>query len=578
MQLIKLSANKKTFHVIKFKTGVNLIVGAKSKPDSKDLKNTFNGVGKSLTIQLIHFCLGSDPIIEFQEKLPTWIFYLEFELKKKNYVVSRNTTDQNYVLLNDKRMTIDEYKNFLQLEVFNLQPNEKYISFRTLLYRFIRPTKASYLSFDTYIKEQRGFLPLLSTGYLLGLDPQLIINKYRLKQELDRIKVLKGNIENDEIFNKYFTQDKDVNIEIRDLQDKSDALSKNIKEYKVAKNYYEIEEEANDQKIQLQLLKNKIILIENSLKQINRSLDIKSDISKDTVISLYKEAKVTLGNLVEKRLEDVEGFYTSLTESRKIRLEKEKKNLNIEKASLEEKRKILSDNLDKSLSFLGTHGAFDEYVALNEKLNQINTALEKLKDYKGLLQQYADKTEEMKVELGKETIETNNYLKKIDNMLTQHMDTFRSLSKEFYTDKPGGIEIVNNSGTNQTRFDIKVKIEDDASDGIQEVKIFCFDMTILLGKHNHNMNFIVHDGRLFSNMDPRQITTLFRLAFKHTNKSEFQYIATINENMLADVKSKYLSKDEYKNIITDNTILTLTDESPSSKLLGIQIDMDYEVE
>ncbi len=578
MRLIKLSANKKTFHVIKFKTGVNLIVGAKSKPDSKDLKNTFNGLGKSLSIRLIHFCLGSNPVIEFQEKLPTWIFYLEFELKKKNYIVSRSTTEQNFVLLNNQRMSIDDFRNLLQFEIFNIKPNEKYISFRTLLSRFIRPTKESYLSFDMYVREQKGFLPLLSTGYLLGLDPQLIISKYRLKQELDRIKVLKTNIENDEIFNNYFTEDKDVNIEIRDLQDKSDALSKSIKEYKVAENYYEMEKEANDQKIQLQLLRNQVILIENSIKQINKSLDIKSDISKDTIISLYKEAKITLGKLVEKRLEDVEGFYSSLTESRKKRLGKEKSNLNIEKGLLEEKIKESSVSLNKLLAFLGTHGAFDEYVALNEKLNLINSALKKLKDYKGLLQQYADKTEEMKVELSQETLEATSYLKKIEDILTQHMNVFRSFSKEFYVNKPGGIEVINNSGINQTRFDIRVKIEDDTSDGIQEVKIFCFDMVILLGKHNHNMRFIFHDSRLFSNMDPRQITTLFKLAFKHTNKSEFQYIATINENMLADVKSKYLTKDEYKNIITDNTILTLTDESHSSKLLGIQIDMDYEME
>jgi hypothetical protein len=37
-----------------------------------------------------------------------------------------------------------------------------------------------------------------------------------------------------------------------------------------------------------------------------------------------------------------------------------------------------------------------------------------------------------------------------------------------------------------------------------------------------------------------------------------------------------MSSEEYHEVIEENTILTLTDESDKSKLLGVQVDMDYD--
>lgn len=62
MILLSLGANKNTFHPIQFKDGINIIVGKQVAPHDKNDGNTYNGVGKSLIIHLIHFCLGSNKI------------------------------------------------------------------------------------------------------------------------------------------------------------------------------------------------------------------------------------------------------------------------------------------------------------------------------------------------------------------------------------------------------------------------------------------------------------------------------------------------------------------------------------
>ena len=82
MRLIKLSANQSSFKTIKFNaTGLSLIVGVRSdnlvnaeKPHEDGL--SYNGVGKSLIVELIHFCLGSSKNNAFEQHLSDWEFSL----------------------------------------------------------------------------------------------------------------------------------------------------------------------------------------------------------------------------------------------------------------------------------------------------------------------------------------------------------------------------------------------------------------------------------------------------------------------------------------------------------------------
>jgi len=155
-----------------------------------------------------------------------------------------------------------------------------------------------------------------------------------------------------------------------------------------------------------------------------------------------------------------------------------------------------------------------------------------------------------------------------------NFDQFRSFSRRFYADKPGGLLVKNNSGENKIRFNVEARIEDDASDGINEVKIFCYDMTLLTRHHNHNIEFLFHDSRLSSNMDPRQRATLFKIAYDYTHDGNAQYIASLNEDQIESMRELF-EEDEFKTIISDNIVLELTDDSPKEKLLGIQADMRY---
>lgn len=124
------------------------------------------------------------------------------------------------------------------------------------------------------------------------------------------------------------------------------------------------------------------------------------------------------------------------------------------------------------------------------------------------------------------------------------------------------------------RYILDARIEDDSSDGVNEVRIFCFDLLLLMCRKS-KMRFLAHDSRLFANMDPRQREMLLRIAYDVTIDSEFQYICSMNEDTIMSFKN-LMSIEEYREIVTNNIILELNDDASESKLLGIQVDLDLE--
>ncbi len=575
MRLNKLSADKHTFHTVPFNPGLNIIVGKKNNPSDSNVKNTYNGVGKSLIIYLIHFCLGSNRIKVFEEKIPNWHFTLEFEIDNMVFISSRNTSRQNEIYLNEKKYTISNFRKLMFKKVFNDELVTKNLTFNTLFPRFIRRDRECYAKYDTFIRKEQDYSKLLNTAFLLGLDVGLISTKKELRDlQITSDKLMKG-LEKDPVIIEHFKNNKDSLIEIYDLEEEISRLQSQLQNFKVAANYHDIEKEANEVSYNLKKIENKRVLLENSIKNIEKSLQIEPDISSDRVAKLYQQANIQIPEMVKRKVQEVLDFHNGLLTKRKERLFYDLKH-NRQKLSVVNKDiKAAGNDLDRLLGYLNTHGALDEYVSLNNKLSDIKTKKRRLEEHENIIKTYKSKLRAIQNDYIKENKQAEEYLESIKELLDEIMVTFREMSKTFYENKPGGIKITNNDGENTLRFDIKAKIQDDSSDGVNEVKIFCFDMTLLLLQLNHEVKFIFHDSRLFSNMDPRQRYTLFKLAYEKSKSGNFQYIASVNEDTLQSIKD-IMDMEEYHEMIEKCIILTLTDESDKSKLLGIQVDMDYE--
>lgn len=144
----------------------------------------------------------------------------------------------------------------------------------------------------------------------------------------------------------------------------------------------------------------------------------------------------------------------------------------------------------------------------------MNSELNRIKEYQKILKTYRDTELDIKAAFIAEDKQTEEYLTSEKAYLTSLRNKFWNYAKKFYPKKRSGLVIKNNSGENMLRYTLDARIEDDSSDGVNEVRILCF------------------------------------------------------ETLMTD--------EEYGRIIKDNIILELNDDSSESKLLGMQIDIDLE--
>lgn len=575
MRLISLTANKKSFHTVCFReAGPSLIVASQKDTTARDTDRTYNGVGKSLLVALVDFCLGSNKNVEFEEKLPDWQFALEFEHGGHKYRASRSTGKQNAVNLNGDELKLRAYCKAIEPLMFSLPQATSGLTLRSLLPSFLRPRKESYVTFDRTAKDSTPYQVLLRMAFLLGLNVTLVANKYELREEQKRIQKLRENLKKDDVFVEFFTSNKNPDIELLDLEGKIQRLRENLQGFKIAEDYHDRQREADAAARRVQSLRNEQVVVRNAIANINTSLQVTPDVEPEMLFRAYEEARVALPERVTHTVEEVAAFHERLLSNRIRRLTSEKSQLEEELESLEQQVEAANGQVDALRRFLGTHGALAEFVAMSESLNELQAKAQKLRDYKELLETYSNKAQELKVKLSNETIRASKYVKDAKPLLDSNIERFREFSGRFYGERPGGLTVSNNEGENQIRFDIDARIEDDAADGINEVKIFCFDMTLLTQRHNHSVDFIVHDSRLFGDIDPRQRATIFKLAQEVTTEWNLQYIASVNQDQI-DAMRRQFTDDEFKRCIQDAEVLRLTDESAEAKLLGIQVDMQY---
>lgn len=581
MRLIKLSANNSGFKTIEFnRSGLSLIVGKRHNDDyTQNRKNTYNSVGKSLSVAIIHFCLGSQKNAEFEAKLMDWEFTLDFEIEDESFSVSRKCANQSVVTLNGEEKPLKEYTTLLGQKVFDIPESTKALTFRSLIQRFLRPQKASYNSFDIFVPDEPEFNRLLNNAYLLGLEISYIFTKFHLKEELDKVEEMKKAFESDTIIKSFFDQnnDDDLEIDVVDLKQRVKKLTTELARFQVAEDYYTVVKQADELKVEIKLLENKAAALKTALANIEKSLTITPDIPKKRIEQLYREAQATLPDFIKRKLSDVEDFNARILDNRSKRLLYEKAEFTKKLIVFEARIKSLGKEKDNLLSYLDSKSALDEFTKMNDQLKDLSIKLESIEKYRQLKQQYKNESERLKREFSLENTKTADYIESIREIIENNIVIFKKLAEDFYPNKRAGIEIKPNDGINRNRFDIKAKIDDDKGDGVNDVKIFCFDWTLLLAKHHHKMKFIFHDSRLLSEIDSRQQADLFSEAYDKTHEDNLQYILSVNQNTLDSLKRE-MEADVYHTIIEDSVVLELTDESDESKLLGIKVELDYDKE
>ena len=578
MRLTELSSNKRSFKTVTFnRSGLSLIVG-KHSGVTRELTSTYNGVGKSLVVALINYCLGSNKNKAFDEHLDGWQFTLKFEHEGVAHAVSRwpNTTK---IQFDGNEISITKFRKELSaLNVFELPASDvNYLTLRSLMSFFLRSRRSSYVDYAKPVAKWTDYQSVLCQSFLLGLDTKRVTSKHESKKKLDEQLALANRYKQDSELRSYYLGDRNAEVELVEIGAEIEKVAGNLAEFKVADDYAIRQENADSIHSQKLDATNKKVLLRNQLADIEAALKIKPDVSPERLVAVYEESKIALPELVSKRLEQVQDFYKRLHENRLKRLADERKEIEKEIVEIVERTEKLSKLLDSELQYLNAHKALDEYTENNRYLSELISKRSRIEDYLNLLANYTEEAQKIKVELGQANLETGKYLsgKQTADWLGTLMETFRGFAQRLYGAIASGLVIKNDDGENQTRFKIDAHIPYDQADGINQGKIFCFDLLLLKLQKRHSVKFLFHDNRLFADMDPNQRYSLVQTANEIAVANDFQYIASVKEDAVDSVRE--VAGEDFEDLFINSRILELDgDAGGAGKLLGIQVDMKYD--
>ena len=118
-------------------------------------------------------------------------------------------------------------------------------------------------------------------------------------------------------------------------------------------------------------------------------------------------------------------------------------------------------------------------------------------------------------------------------------------------------------------YDFKINFPKNDSRGISKMEIFCYDLMLLeKNSKERNIDFLIHDSEIFSDVDSRQVAKALQLVQNKCNKYNLQYIFTLNSDELEKIKLEL--PDDLK--IDEYIKLELFDNLPNKHLLGFVFD------
>ncbi len=548
--LKKLYTEPKYFEPIIFDTGINLIIGEKS-----DKSNKTNGVGKSMSIEFINFCLLKNKSGSRVMKIPKNNFpfdvkiLLDLEINNTNLTIIRRRENPDKVLVINNGDEIyfqstTDASNYLQNLLFiNYKNNSIYPSFRQLLSPLIRDERSEFKdiinSFDTRKRIPLDFIPHL---FLLNFDISIYKAFKEVVKEIDNqfthLRKLKKDItENGSI---KFT---DVRAKVNALDDEVKKLNKAIEGLRSNEAYENVQKELIELETELDSFRTKQKAIKYEIKKI-KSLPKPESISKTEISILYNQFKEGLGDLIEKSLSELEIFKTKIDNFRNTivnqKLEKLTTELHNISKNIREKDKKYSEilkTIDNGKILKNLKTGLSVYHKKSEELNKIRyqiTAYDEADKYKKNV--LKPRLEELKLDINKQIEKNNNIIKNFENtILDIHEFIMGDKDASFYIN-------TKSSSKSKDYIEFEMRIKDDGSHSVDRTKVFIYDMALLFNEHTRKRHprLLIHDN-IFDVDQDTLVQSLNYLAKQEENfPNDFQYILTLNRDKIENEERRKL--------------------------------------
>jgi uncharacterized protein YydD (DUF2326 family) len=570
MRLLQLTSSNPKFNSITFNKELSIIVGTQL---SKERKKSINGIGKSMSLNLIHYMFGAEFKSPSEKKLEQYLSkYGQFELslidKDIIYTIRKNFSSSEFYI-NDEKVIKTKYRDKLK-ELF--LSTELDISFKQLFNCFARRYSSDKgMIYYSNILSQQGrpledYYQQFTNLYLLNIDMSLVKESFSIRDKLDKLKNAEKTVkEYEEALDK---------TNINDIRDERVNLETQLDSFIIAENYDILKNQADILTNQINEFRNKVFYSTKKLqtKKLNYDKSEYVDIDIDKIESLFNEANFFFKQNISKRLDEAQKFHNNLLANRKKRLKDEISILEIEIEELDKDMKELAFKRDTILKDLNNKGALEERDSLKDRIKTLYEEEKNLERYEHILSDFREDKVNLDVEEALVRKKSLTYLNSIHKNLLNTETLFRNLVKEFY-DNEGGVFKLEQAPSAKYLFNIISHIPKEGSQGVNEVKIFCYDVLLYL-LNPDLLGFLAHDGCLFSEMDRRQQSTILKVVINLTKNYNLQYFLNIGDSTLNSIlkeENDILNKTE-KDFIKECIVLELSDDDEKNWLFGESFD------
>ncbi|MFE5143937.1 ABC-three component system protein [Streptomyces fagopyri] len=234
----------------------------------------------------------------------------------------------------------------------------------------------------------------------------------------------------------------------------------------------------------------------------------------------------------------------SVVRNRRRFLEEEIQELTERLAARRQERADLGEDQARLLRELADGGALEALTALQTALGREEAALGALRhrfDAEQALEASARQIKAKSVEL-QQSVDLD--LRERRRQTGEAILLFSRYAQRLYGE---GREAYLAIEAGRSSLSITPRIDADDSRGINNMVIFCFDLTLAVRAHRHGRgpDFLVHDSHFYDGVDERQVARALALAAEVTDEERMQYIVTLNTDTLSTAAQRGFNPDRH---------------------------------
>jgi uncharacterized protein YydD (DUF2326 family) len=348
-----------------------------------------------------------------------------------------------------------------------------------------------------------------------------------------------------------------INLERR-IREGADQLAS----FQVHPQYAELEEEASEMTATIHARANENVADRQLLQFYEQSIEEERPADPQALAAMYAEAGVYFSDQLNQRLEDVREFHERIYSNRRAYLEGEMKRLSEAIAQRDAEIEAISTKRASSLGVLRQHGALEEYLALQERHNELAEQLAGVVAQLDQLRGFEEQLTRVRLERDQLVLDAREDFHERRPIWSRAVDIFGVNTAELY--EHAGELALNVSSTGGLTYSIN--IERGASQGVQEMMVLCYDLMVgeLWSDRDPSPGFVVHDSTIFDGVDERQVARALRLAARKADDCGFQYVCCLN----SDAVPWHELGDDFD--VRDYVRLELSDAGEAGGLFGIR--------